>query len=298
MSSDERAAMKDKIEQHHGLQLSALMDGELSPDEARFLLRRLQHDGELADCWERWQLAGEVLRGRAGVLLPDGFAGRVATALHSEAIPARRAPGLLRWGGVALAASVAVVALMVPRPAPDAQVAGGTPLATSVAGPDAPAMRPDVAGHAVAGQAVVAAPAPAEARVASPADASARVVASNDRPVRAARREPAPVVVASSDAAPSLERNADAIAATSPSQPASQAPATQDPFRDATLVSRPWPRAVLPQYGNGGALATGLPAGSGSQPPSFYPFEPRLPAQAGTRDQEPQPESAQPQAPR
>ena len=34
----------DKILDHNRLQLSALVDGELSPHEARFLLRRLQHD--------------------------------------------------------------------------------------------------------------------------------------------------------------------------------------------------------------------------------------------------------------
>ncbi|HWU69970.1 MAG TPA: RseA family anti-sigma factor, partial [Pseudoxanthomonas sp.] len=51
----------DKFELHYRLQLSALIDGDLSPDEARFLLRRLQHDGELNACWERWQLCGDVL---------------------------------------------------------------------------------------------------------------------------------------------------------------------------------------------------------------------------------------------
>ena len=44
----------DKLDIHHRQQLSALMDGELLADEARFLLRRLQHDRDLAGCWERW----------------------------------------------------------------------------------------------------------------------------------------------------------------------------------------------------------------------------------------------------
>ena len=34
----------DKLDIHHRQQLSALMDGDLPADEARFLLRRLQHD--------------------------------------------------------------------------------------------------------------------------------------------------------------------------------------------------------------------------------------------------------------
>ena len=32
-------------------QLSALMDGALPADETRFLLRRLQHDASLTECW-------------------------------------------------------------------------------------------------------------------------------------------------------------------------------------------------------------------------------------------------------
>lgn len=290
-------SMNDKLEQHHGLQLSALMDGELAPDQARFLLRRLQHDGELADQWERWQLAGEVLRGRAGVLLPDGFAGRVGQALRADASPVRRAPGLLRWGGVAaLAASVAVVALMVPRPAPDAQVAGAPQLAASEAG-QAPAMAG--APGSDAGERGVVAPVAAERPAVEPPVSGARVLASNDRPAarRARASSPASGRAPSRTAAP-FERSAEPAAAPSPSQLASQERAAQDPFSDTPLVSRPWPRAVLPQFGTGGALAAGLPDSNGSsRPPSFYPFEPRLPAQAEASEAERRPESTQPQAP-
>lgn len=55
----------DKFELHTRLQLSQLIDSELPMDEARFLLRRLQHNEELANCQERWQLYGDVLRGVA-----------------------------------------------------------------------------------------------------------------------------------------------------------------------------------------------------------------------------------------
>ena len=41
----------DKLFVYHRQQLSAMLDGELSPDEAKFMLRRLQHDTELATCW-------------------------------------------------------------------------------------------------------------------------------------------------------------------------------------------------------------------------------------------------------
>src|SRR5690606_7335926 len=111
---------------YHRRQLSAMLDGELSPDEAKFMLRRLQHDGELAACWERWQVCGDMLRGRQDALLPADFASRVAQAIAGgadaiavETAPSR-APRLLRWGGgAALAASVALVAVFATRQLPD-----------------------------------------------------------------------------------------------------------------------------------------------------------------------------------
>src|SRR5687768_557727 len=97
----------DKFDAHYRAQLSSMMDGELSLDEARFLLRRLQHDEELNGCWERWQLCGDVLRGRAQAPAPAGFAQRIALAVAAEPPrsaaqrdpAARRARGsLARWG--------------------------------------------------------------------------------------------------------------------------------------------------------------------------------------------------------
>ena len=41
-------AAPDKFELHYRQQLSALVDGELAADEARFMLRRLEHDSELS----------------------------------------------------------------------------------------------------------------------------------------------------------------------------------------------------------------------------------------------------------
>ncbi|HEL5041801.1 TPA: sigma-E factor negative regulatory protein, partial [Stenotrophomonas maltophilia] len=75
------------MDQRHREQLSALVDGELGADEARFLLRRMEHDPELAGCQERWQLLGDVMRGQASALAPAGFSAAVAAAIAAEPAP-------------------------------------------------------------------------------------------------------------------------------------------------------------------------------------------------------------------
>lgn len=102
-----------------GVQLSALMDGELPRDEMRFLLRRIESDADLAARWSRYQLARGVLRRQVGVPMRPDFADALARRLAAEAVPARRRGlPLLRWvGGGAIAASVAVAALVMTRPA-------------------------------------------------------------------------------------------------------------------------------------------------------------------------------------
>lgn len=249
--------MNDRIEQHYGQQLSALMDGELAPDQARFLLRRLEHDRELAGSWERWHLAGEVLRGAAVAALPQDFSVRIGTALAGEraavATGARRAPAWLRWsGGAALAASVAAVALLAGRP-------------STVSQPDNGAMVVD-AGNAPAARSVEAAPAAVD-----PPDAPGAVAAIEaDRAPAAARREAREVPRVSAAAPAATEPTVVASA------PVDAEPASQDPF-SGDIVTRPWPRAVLPQFG-GGVLATGADSA-----PSFYPFDPRpVPSRAAT----------------
>lgn len=124
-------------------QLSALLDGELPPTEAELLLRRLERDGTLRATLARYTLAGDALRvgtleaGRAPeVAASAGFAARIsaavladeqrqATVRATQAAPARPAASVaaqarrtrLRWlrplGGMAVAATVAGVAVMV-----------------------------------------------------------------------------------------------------------------------------------------------------------------------------------------
>lgn len=78
------AGSEDRKDPQCRLQLSAMLDGELAPDEARFLLRRLQHDRKLADCWERWQIYGDLLRGSAPNVLPIDFSRQVMAALDTR----------------------------------------------------------------------------------------------------------------------------------------------------------------------------------------------------------------------
>lgn len=289
----------DKLDIHNRQQLSALMDGELSPDEARFLLRRLQHDGELNACWERWQLCGDVLRGQAQVPAPEGFAARVALAVAAEARqPAanQEATGaprgrLARWGGGALAASVALVALfMVRQQAPQEDAASAAPSVAAV--PAAPAedagvpatvadtgTLADGAGAAEQALASAATAAVAVASVPRRADAASRRSATRTQqaarsaagrvmrePVRAVARATPPVAV------PAIANNTPVLPVSA--SPASAIARNGDPFSPgpAAPQARPWPRSTLSQYPASGAFNAGFSSDAGAR--TFYPFEP------------------------
>lgn len=275
----------DKMEAHLRQQLSAMMDGELASDEARFLFRRLQHDRELAGCWERWQVCSVVLRGQGTALLPADFSQRVARALAGEAnrteVAGERAVAATgshprRWawwgGGAALAASLALLTV-VPRPAsgPEPAAPGATRVAATqattppatptprpVATPDtrSPATPPATAALAVA---LAAADAPRRA-----AARRSRAANPDVRRTQAPQAEQAPQLVAAAD------DGAQRVASAEPQSPA--LPEHANPFAPPEAVAaRPWPRAVLPAAANG-AFTASYPAGKTS---SFYPFEPR-----------------------
>ena len=256
----------DKVDLHYRQQLSALMDGALAPDEARFLLRRLQHDGELSECWERWQLAGEAMRGRAVAMLPAGFAARVAEAIAEAPVASKLQTQpqthWARWGGsVALAASVAVVALLATRQAPNAPEQPAAAIVAATPAPKTESPVPATSSPAsITAQQSNAEPTVARVAVADAPRRSAQRVRSTQR-TRVEARAPSPTSGVSATEA--------AFAATAASAQ------TPRPFDANTLPSsRPWPRAVLPQFGASGALTAGTEAESS---PSFYPFEPRLP---------------------
>jgi negative regulator of sigma E activity len=266
----------DKFQQHYRQQMSALMDGELAPDQARFLMRRMAEDEGLNDTWERWQLCGDVLRGRAQAPAPQGFAERVAAAIAEQSVqPAAnqefRRPGnrLLRWGGGAIAASVALVALFMAgqqtKPsatAPSSPLASVAPASSDVgvpAMPAAPTQSPAAdADAALAGTAVALASLPRRA------DDARRGSATRNQQAARATASITQQALAAVNAPP-----ARAVAETTSSK--------QDPFAGAHLgqaAARPWPRANLPQFRAGGAYSAGY--APGEQAP-YYPFQPRLP---------------------
>jgi len=110
--------MTDEICQYdQRQQLSALIDGELAADQARFLVRRIGHDQTLSACQERWQLIGDVLRGQADRLAPADFRAQIQQALAIEIADNPRQKINTRWrpwstAGMMLAASLAAVSVL------------------------------------------------------------------------------------------------------------------------------------------------------------------------------------------
>ncbi|WP_199100371.1 sigma-E factor negative regulatory protein [Dyella sp. ASV21] len=99
--------------------LSAGMDGELSKEELRFLLRRLEHDDSLQQAWSRYHVARDGLRRQLPTLASADFATRVMQAIEQDVVVMQgKRRHWLHWSaGGAIAASVAVAALMIAQPA-------------------------------------------------------------------------------------------------------------------------------------------------------------------------------------
>jgi len=282
-------APPDKLYAHYCRQLSAMMDGELSPDEAKFMLRRLEHDSALAGCWERWQICGDVLRGRRHALLPADFAQRVALAIaddgraavaNSAISAAKSRPRLVRWGGgAALAASVAVAAFLVARQLPDD--AGSAPDTPSTIVAQAPATPPTPAPAPVEAAPRPAAGTPATetgAALATTAVAVAEVPrrASERRARAQSQRTPERVQTREVAISPPAIAAADLPAlAEVPTADTAPPAAGTDPFAaPPTAPTRPWPRAILRAYPADSAFSAGY--GNPGASSGFAPFEPRI----------------------
>src|SRR5262245_20000373 len=119
-------------------QMSAFVDDALPVEETALLLRRLESDAALTRTFACYQMIGASMRGE-----PDAsvLAERVSAALRGEAIAQSGRSQTWRRMlkpvvGMATAASVAIVAIMVVR-----GIGGGEiqPSATTVAAPGTPA---------------------------------------------------------------------------------------------------------------------------------------------------------------
>lgn len=268
----------------HREQLSALIDGALDADQSRFLLRRLQHDGALADDLACWQMTGDVLRGQASAPAPMGFAEavgmRVATEPHpliEEVLPAvvpaatmhERAVGsasrAVRWGwfgGGALAASLAMAMVWTLRPSiAPIDGDGGSLADIEASAAPSPAIAATSIGVGVQPAGSAADDNPALGNVMAAASTAVAAAAVARTPVarrgtttatRVARAAAAPANATTPtapvrEAAPALRIDESATARTVASSD-DAATSTRDPFQAPT--ARPWPRAVVPASGS------------------------------------------------
>lgn len=91
-------------------QLSALVDGELPPEECELLVKRIGASTELARSWHAYHLIGDALRDQLAGADAERLAPRIRELLteerHEDRVPRRR---LRRWS--TLAAGVAVLGL-------------------------------------------------------------------------------------------------------------------------------------------------------------------------------------------
>jgi sigma-E factor negative regulatory protein RseA len=129
------------------MQISAFVDGELPENESELLLRRLSQDATLRTQVSQYLRIGRLMRREREVPRMDELRKRIAAALGEQpdeipAAPERSRRRLLKpAAGVAIAASVAIVALVGLRQAeipgvgePSARAAASQPSTERVAG--------------------------------------------------------------------------------------------------------------------------------------------------------------------
>lgn len=103
-------------------QVSALMDDECTEHELKLAVRQLARDTALAESWERYHLISDVLKGNTPTVLNADFAQRMSTLIDDEP-PLSTSPSPQKnryWyrpaAGLAVAASVAAIAVLVLQP--------------------------------------------------------------------------------------------------------------------------------------------------------------------------------------
>jgi len=117
--------------------LSSLVDGEISRETGRFLIRRLGADEELRATWTRYHVVRDCMRRQDGGLAGEDLCARVSKAIENAGPvkSSRRMPKawLKPVAGVAVAASVALMAVVAVGPSttgtqqPSGELAGNAP---------------------------------------------------------------------------------------------------------------------------------------------------------------------------
>ncbi len=105
--------MSDQSKQH----ISELMDGELSRDCSRFLLKRMNHDTDFRRSWSHYHLMRSGLQQDQQAPLMSDLGARVVQRLQNEKLqPNKEINNRPNWfkamAGTAIAASVALVAVL------------------------------------------------------------------------------------------------------------------------------------------------------------------------------------------
>jgi len=131
--------------------LSSLMDGELSREAGLFLTRRLFSDEAMCEKWERYHLIRDCIRQPGSKQMVTGLSVKLSATLDAEDAPSVSFLRNNRWlkpvSGLAIAASVALVAIMVTAPQPglgpdDAGTALSAPVNKPFVSPKAIAVTP------------------------------------------------------------------------------------------------------------------------------------------------------------
>ena len=102
--------------------LSSLMDGEISREAGLFLTRRLFSDDGMCETWERYHLIRDCIRQPGSKQVVTGLSARLSASLDAEEVPRVSVWRNNRWlkpaSGLAIAASVALMAIVVTAPQP------------------------------------------------------------------------------------------------------------------------------------------------------------------------------------
>lgn len=109
--------------------LSSLMDGEITRESGLFLTRRMSSDEAMCDTWERYHLIRDCIRRPGGKLLVTGLHSKLNASLDGAQTASASAWQNHRWfkplSGLAIAASVALMAIVVTAPQPGVSTNAG-----------------------------------------------------------------------------------------------------------------------------------------------------------------------------